>query len=157
MRHERVDSARVRLHVREISEAEARLFRGGLGEEDDHLVGAPALEVEHESECDEVVDAERACEAPVLPVGETLSPSLFLMLDHLGEGQLNLHDGGVGHQRTRAHFVHCVVGPDLEVALGFDGLGLVLEEIVEYALVVVLGVDEAIRVEACALKGQICY
>jgi len=68
------------------------LFRGGLGEEDDHLLGAPALKVEHEGECDEVVDAERACEAPV---GETLSPSLFLMLDHLGEGQLHLHDGRV--------------------------------------------------------------
>ena len=72
--------------------------------------------------------------------------------DHLGEGQLHLYDGGVGHQRTRAHFVHGVVGPDLEVALGFDGLGLVLEEMVEDTLVDMLGVDEAFRAKANALR-----
>ena len=147
MRHERFGSARVGLHVRVISETAAPLFSGGLGEEDDHLAGAPAPEVEHEGECDEVVDEKRACEAPV---GKALAPRLILLLGHFGEGQLHLHDGGVGHSSPRAHLVHGVVGPDLVVALGLDGLGLELEEIVEDARVDVLGVDEACGAEARA-------
>jgi hypothetical protein len=47
--------------------------------------------------------------------------------------------------------VHGVVGPDLVVALGLDGLGLELEEIVKDARVDVLGVDEACCTEARAL------
>ena len=131
-----------------ISEAAAPLLGGGLGEEDDHLEGGPAPEVELKGEGDEEVDAESACEAPV---GKALAPRLVLLLGHFGEGQLHLHDGGVGHSSARAHLVHGVVGPDLVVALGLDGLGLELEEIVEDARVDVLGVDEACCTEARAL------
>jgi len=141
--------AREGLHGRVISEAAAPFFGGALDEEDDHL-GSRVVQLQRFKA---KVSATRKSMRMTHPMrmlerlSSHASSSCWAALAKASS--ISTTAGPV--TSARAHLVHGVVGPNLVVALGLDGLGLELGQIVKDGLCDVLGVDENFCAESPVL------